>query len=146
MNIKRTEEEWEAVWAQRKKERIQEYRREYRKGNTRMAQQAEAWRKEHPERSREYRRRSFQRYDAKRRGLECTLTEVEWQEILEDHFHKCHYCQRSGIRLVQEHVIPVSKGGGYTKDNIVPACRSCNAKKNNKDYDDFIELAQGQLF
>jgi 5-methylcytosine-specific restriction endonuclease McrA len=28
-------------------------------------------------------------------------------------------------------VLALSRGGRYTLDNIVPACRSCNASKNN---------------
>ena len=31
-----------------------------------------------------------------------------------------------------DHMIPLSKGGGHTIYNIVPACRSCNRKKNAK--------------
>ena len=32
----------------------------------------------------------------------------------------------------KDHVIPISKGGHNTKENIVPACQSCNNKKYNK--------------
>jgi len=30
-------------------------------------------------------------------------------------------------------VLPISRGGRYTVDNVVPACRSCNASKCNDE-------------
>jgi 5-methylcytosine-specific restriction endonuclease McrA len=30
-------------------------------------------------------------------------------------------------------VLPISRGGRYTIDNVVPACRSCNASKCNDE-------------
>ncbi len=30
-------------------------------------------------------------------------------------------------------VLPISRGGRYTLDNVVPACRSCNASKCNDE-------------
>ena len=35
-------------------------------------------------------------------------------------------------RPTRDHVIPISKGGNNTKENIVPACGSCNSKKKDK--------------
>ncbi len=40
-------------------------------------------------------------------------------------------------RLHQDHFIPLTKGGGYTKENIIPACRSCNASKQNADFEEW---------
>jgi 5-methylcytosine-specific restriction endonuclease McrA len=30
-------------------------------------------------------------------------------------------------------VLPISRGGRYTLDNVVPACRSCNTSKCNEE-------------
>ena len=30
-------------------------------------------------------------------------------------------------------MLPISRGGRYTLDNVVPACRSCNASKCNDE-------------
>ena len=45
--------------------------------------------------------------------------------------NKCQYC---GVTrsLTIDHVIPRSRGGGDTWDNLVVACSSCNVKKGNK--------------
>lgn len=63
---------------------------------------------------------------------DCTLTRKQWQEIKEAHNHTCAYCGRKMERLEMDHIIPLSKGGIHTAANIVPACRTCNAKKGNK--------------
>ena len=35
--------------------------------------------------------------------------------------------------LQRDCVLPISRGGRYTLDNIAPACRSCNASKCNDE-------------
>jgi 5-methylcytosine-specific restriction endonuclease McrA len=45
--------------------------------------------------------------------------------------NKCQYCG-STKSLTIDHVIPKSKGGGDTWENLVVACCSCNTKKGDK--------------
>lgn len=80
-----------------------------------------------------------QRGHSKRRARERllinTLTAKEWEDILEKYNYICAYCGvEFNCELLPEkdHIIPISKGGHNIKENIVPACRSCNAKKYNK--------------
>lgn len=92
--------------------------------------------------NREKTRESCNRRRALKKQLPSTLTTNEWQEILVKFNNSCAYCgvQQSELdhKLHQEHVVPLSKGGGYTKENIVPACRSCNLKKGAKLLNDKI--------
>jgi 5-methylcytosine-specific restriction endonuclease McrA len=44
--------------------------------------------------------------------------------------HKCQYCG-STRRLTIDHVIPKSRGGEDTWENMVVACSSCNTRKGN---------------
>jgi hypothetical protein len=44
----------------------------------------------------------------------------------------CAYCGGAG-RLEWEHVIPLAAGGPDTIDNLVRACRPCNATKGARD-------------
>lgn len=76
----------------------------------------------------------------RKKGLPATLTEKEWSEILKRHDYSCAYCGKKTKKLQREHWIPLVKGGGYTSDNIVPACRSCNCKKGTMTGNEFIEL------
>ena len=64
-----------------------------------------------------------------------TLTAKEWSDILKKYKFRCAYCGKEFTlfnRETKDHVIPISKGGDNTKENVVPACRSCNSKKYNK--------------
>jgi 5-methylcytosine-specific restriction endonuclease McrA len=72
------------------------------------------------------------RYKARRNQLLYTLTEAEWSDILSAYSYTCAYCGASSKALLQEHVLPVTQGGGYTKENIVPACVSCNTRKGSR--------------
>ena len=44
--------------------------------------------------------------------------------------HTCQYCG-SQKRLTVDHVIPRSRGGQDTWENMVVACSPCNVKKGN---------------
>ncbi|MCH8556495.1 MAG: HNH endonuclease [Balneolia bacterium] len=44
---------------------------------------------------------------------------------------KCQYC-KSGRDLTIDHVIPKSRGGADSWENLVTACNKCNNKKGNK--------------
>jgi 5-methylcytosine-specific restriction endonuclease McrA len=56
---------------------------------------------------------------------------VSRRELLRRDNHKCQYCG-NGKGLTIDHVIPRSKGGGHTWDNVVIACDKCNGKKGDK--------------
>jgi 5-methylcytosine-specific restriction endonuclease McrA len=42
----------------------------------------------------------------------------------------CQYCGAAAENL--DHVVPRSRGGTHTWDNVVASCRRCNARKENK--------------
>jgi hypothetical protein len=44
----------------------------------------------------------------------------------------CHYCGTRSGKMSCDHVIPVSKGGSSTLDNLVTACAACNSAKATK--------------
>lgn len=60
------------------------------------------------------------------------LTDADWQRIL-DAWACCAYCGGDGAALQKDCVLPISRGGRYTLENVVPACRSCNASKCNDE-------------
>ncbi len=43
---------------------------------------------------------------------------------------KCQYCGSQAENL--DHVVPRSRGGTHTWENVVAACRRCNTRKGNK--------------
>lgn len=60
----------------------------------------------------------------------------QWAEIKRRFQYRCAYCKRKA-KLTMDHVIPLSRGGKHTPDNIVPACLRCNGMKHAKDQGDF---------
>ena len=51
------------------------------------------------------------------------------RNILHRDGHTCQYCGYTGDELTLDHVIPRSRRGGDSWENIVTACVRCNVKK-----------------
>ena len=47
---------------------------------------------------------------------------------------RCQYCGVAAENL--DHVVPKSRGGTHTWDNVVAACRRCNSRKENRLIED----------
>lgn len=55
---------------------------------------------------------------------------------METYAGRCAYCGYEA-KLHADHRMPLVRGGSNTIDNILPACRSCNSRKNKKTEDEF---------
>ena len=79
------------------------------------------------------------RYSHQRRtridGLINDLTANDWNEILKEQNYRCVMCERSFDNLIpqRDHIIPVSKGGHFTKKNVQALCINCNSTKGNSE-------------
>ncbi len=55
------------------------------------------------------------------------------QRVVERDQYRCVYCQtardNSGQKFHIDHIVPISKGGVTTLDNLCTACFSCNSHK-----------------
>lgn len=56
---------------------------------------------------------------------------VNRREVLRRDKHQCQYCG-SVKQLTLDHVIPRSKGGKHSWDNVVIACEPCNSRKGDR--------------
>lgn len=55
--------------------------------------------------------------------------------IFERDSFRCQYCGRTPqdkVKLVIDHIYPISKGGDERPNNLITACSECNGMKNNK--------------
>ena len=94
--------------------------------------------------------------NAKKGGREYKLTEEQFKEITKK---DCYYC---GAKPNNERKSSSNNGGyvyngidridnnkGYTMDNIVPCCRTCNIAKRNltlQDFKDWIKRVHNHMF
>lgn len=127
------------------KEKSKQYQKEYRKNNKdkinayHRKYYTTVGREKHNETKRRWSKTpkgklKEQRSSYKRRSI---LKEVgnhtveEWNNIVKLHSNKCALCKEEK-KLTKDHIIPLSKGGVNTIDNLQPLCRGCNARKGNK--------------
>ncbi|MET7816068.1 HNH endonuclease signature motif containing protein [Streptomyces sp. NPDC005395] len=71
------------------------------------------------------------RYRARKLGAPGSHTREEWKE-LRDRYGRCLRCGATGVHLEPDHVVPLSKGGSDSIENLQPLCRSCNSSKGDK--------------
>lgn len=91
------------------------------------------WRAANPEKV--HIQKSNRRFREK--GAEGEFSAAEWDALLKKFGYKCLRCGREGVKLTPDHVVPISRGGSNTIDNIQPLCRSCNSWKGNRVIVDF---------
>jgi 5-methylcytosine-specific restriction endonuclease McrA len=99
------------------------------------------WKKRNPLAVREMTRRRT----AKLAGV----PRVDYGAILQEHAWVCHICKgmiASRADLHFDHVIPLSKGGSHTAENIRPSHALCNLRKSAKlDYAPAPTSPEGSL-
>ncbi len=73
------------------------------------------------------------RRKARKSGLVATFTYKQWLACKTAFNNRCAYCGEEKD-LTQDHFIPSTNGGGYSKDNIIPVCHICNSSKSDSDF------------
>ena len=57
---------------------------------------------------------------------------THWEKLRQIVFaQQGHYCTCGNYADTIDHIIPASKGGTTTLDNLTPMCRTCNSIKND---------------
>jgi len=59
--------------------------------------------------------------------------------ILKRDKHICQYCDYTGPNLTVDHVIPKSRGGDESWQNLVTSCMDCNNCKDNRTPEEWAE-------
>lgn len=129
-----------AVWRKNNIERARDRDKKYRENldEDKRYSILKRWREKNRNYLREWRAKNPHKtrsYKIKRRSLELTngRNDLSSEQIkfLFDIFKTCQYCG-SSKDLTIDHIIPLSRGGENTFDNVTVACRRCNSRKGNK--------------
>jgi len=138
------------------KEHYREYSRQYRKTHKRnQSRYLKKYQQTHKQKVIEWQRKyhsspkgrckinhANHKRRARERNTEITLTVEQWENVLRIQSNHCNVC---GKRFTKkrpptiDHIIPLSKGGGLTYENIQALCKSCNSRKHAKIDPQFIQ-------
>lgn len=105
-----------------------------------MTARGTAWRRNNPEKARaavsKYRSANpdvglalNHAYRARQKQAQGKFTSREWKALKASYHGRCVYCGNAATTA--DHVVPISRGGSNSIENIAPACRPCNSSKND---------------
>lgn len=101
------------------------------KYNAENAEKLSAYHRAKRQRRKSYYLDCSRRYRARKKGAMGKHTAAEVKALVAEHDNKCGYgCGR--IVDCLDHIIPLSKGGEDSVDNLLPACAPCNLSKGAK--------------
>jgi len=72
-----------------------------------------------------------------KRGAVGSHTFEEWEKLKELYGYACLSCKQNEpeVKLTEDHIVPITKGGSDYIENIQPLCINCNCKKSTKTID-----------
>lgn len=106
------------------KEKIQEYKKEYSKTDkSKFIHKI---------------KHSKRRAQMEATNVKDVITQKQWETIIYEQNKRCAMCKclfNENRVPTMDHIVPLSRGGLNSSDNIQALCGSCNSKKNNRlDY------------
>lgn len=104
----------------------------YQKNRVKLSEQKKDYRK--TDNYKILKRYSNEKRRTKKMLLESSFTKKQWSECVKHFNNTCCYCGDEVNILSMDHFIPLSKGGEWTVNNIVPSCMSCNSSKRAIDF------------
>lgn len=123
-------------WAKRNPEKRKaisrkHIRKAYWENPEKFRKKATDWHKANPEGGRQ----RAKEYRARRKNAPGKFTKTEWLDKLSEFNYHCAYCLvefSDENPPTQDHMLPLTRGGTHTNENIVPACRGCNSQKRTR--------------
>jgi 5-methylcytosine-specific restriction endonuclease McrA len=122
---------------QRRQQNLEHYREIGRKSRNKHAEERNAYQREYGKANRDKITLFTNIRRARKLSAKGSHTDQEWQSLKAFYQYKCLCCEKQEpeIKLTRDHVLPLTKGGSDSIDNIQPLCARCNSKKNFKHID-----------
>ncbi len=126
-------------WSLKNKVHLKKYKKEWFLENmNNVLNKAKEYRKRNRDKIREYKKSDrgiFINYVGKFKNSKLSFS--DFNKIKERNKY-CVYCNNYLIDSI-DHVIPLSKGGLTTKNNLIGCCNHCNSSKLNQGFFEWIE-------
>lgn len=143
--------DYQQVWKANNREYVRKREAQYRKDKPELiAAKEKRYRERHPEKlqekGRNYRRARPEYFLSKvqeRRALEVsggdgTVTAELLRILLDQQEGKCGYCRAELKEKHLDHIVPLTRGGLHTANNVHWTCPKCNQSKGNKLEEDWL--------
>lgn len=122
-------------WRKNNPEKARQQRKNWRTKNPQKSKQSERkWRTKNSEKYKLITRAVNARYRARKKNVLGDFTLPQWKYLLDFYGHQCMMCG-TGKDLTIDYVIPISKGGMHSIENIQILCQACNSHKGTKIMD-----------
>jgi len=132
-NPEKVKERWKAEYKKNREYYLLKEKQRWINKKEELQAKNKAWREANPEKVKEYRRKY-------RLNIKDSLT-LDYCEFLLT--KPCTYC--GGKSEVLDHIVPLSKGGTHTFDNLTPSCEKCNNEKKAKDLETFLKVKEVEI-
>ena len=121
-------------YASQHREKKSEYDKQYREINRQtIMDRQKRWYHENIEHARRSSRAAASRYISRKRRAKGTHNAYDIERQYKAQKGRCYYCgDKVGKSYHVDHVVPLSRGGSNSPDNIVIACIHCNVTKGGK--------------
>lgn len=117
---------------------LEDYAKKYRANPDVVKARVAQYNKEHPEWCRE---RSRMRR-VREKGAEGSHTLEQFWYVCDCYLWRCVYCgcELTKKTVTEDHATPLVRGGSDWISNILPACRPCNSRKQDKTYEEYMPI------
>lgn len=98
------------------------------------------WLNKNPERKSMYERIKYSNRRTRLKNIGGKVSIHYVKQLKYKQWNTCYWCLEPLTKYHLDHVIPISKGGDNSNNNLVVACPACNLQKNNKLVEEWFAM------